>query len=81
MLLVLLVAWVIDPFIGVNLLQVAFGLCLIGISALLLLTTLYPEDNKTTTTNSLNHIIQEGFSADDGDDEQSTVTPKSAVEL
>lgn len=81
MLVVLSLVWIIDPFINVNLLQVAFGLCLIGISVLLLLITLYPEENKTTTNNSLNHIIQEGFSADDDDEEQSNITPKSAVEL
>lgn len=81
MLLVLLAACAIDPFISVNLLQVAFGLCLIGISVLLLLITLYPEDNKTTTNNNLNHIIQEGFSADSDDEAPSAITPKSAVEL
>lgn len=81
MLVSLLAAWAIDPFFDANVLQVAFALYLMGGAALAALITIYPEDNKITTNNNLNHIIQEGVTDDDSDEDDSAIRPKSAVEL
>jgi len=80
MMLLLLIAWLLDPFVSINLLDVAFGFFMIGIGVLIMFVMIYPEDNKTTTTNSLNHIIQEGVHDDDDGDEPD-IRVKNAVEL
>ena len=72
--LALMVAWLIDPFVSVNLLQVAIGFIAIVVAIILLMFAFYPEKTTRHIHDNINHNINEGVI--EGPEE---VTPKSKL--